>query len=240
MTGIEIGIELGLEIELGIEIEIEIEIEIGIEIGDYMVVQISSGQGPSECQLAAAKLFEALQKEYKDLKNVSYTKGEEKGCFHSIRFETEHDLSGLEGTVLWICQSPFRRNHKRKNWYVDVSIIPGLTEISADKEYRIEKFHCGGKGGQNVNKVETGVRITHIPTGLVSQSTEERSQYQNKQRAMQKLQEKLDCLQQEQKEIQVNAAWREHNRIVRGNPVRIYEGEQFVLKKVGTAKGGRN
>ena len=140
MTGIEIGIELGLEIELGIEIEIEIEIEIGIEIGDYMVVQISSGQGPSECQLAAAKLFEALQKEYKDLRNVSYTKGEEKGCFHSIRFETEHDLSGLEGTVLWICQSPFRRNHRRKNWYVDVSIIPGLTEISADKEYRIEKF----------------------------------------------------------------------------------------------------
>ena len=63
MTGIEIGIELGLEIELGIEIETEIEIEIGIEIGDYMVVQISSGQGPSECQLAAAKLFEALQKE---------------------------------------------------------------------------------------------------------------------------------------------------------------------------------
>lgn len=123
---------------------------------------------------------------------------------------------------------------------MDVSIIPGLTEISADKEYRIEKFHCGGKGGQNVNKVETGVRITHIPTGLVSQSTEERSQYQNKQRAMQKLQEKLDCLQQEQKEIQVNAAWREHNRIVRGNPVRIYEGEQFVLKKVGTAKDGRN
>lgn len=57
---------------------------------------------------------------------------------------------------------------------------------------------------------------------------------------MQKLQEKLDCLQQEQKEIQVNAAWREHNRIVRGNPVRIYEGEQFVLKKVGTAKDGRN
>lgn len=196
-----------------------------------MIVQISAGQGPSECQLAVAKLFEALKKEYGDLEILSDTKGYEKGCFDSIRFRTEHDLSSLEGTVLWICRSPFRPNHKRKNWYVDVSIIPERGEIAAGKEYRIEKFHCGGKGGQNVNKVETGVRIIHIPTGLVSQSTEERSQFQNKQRAMEKLQEKLADLQKEQEAIQVNAAWREHTRIVRGNPVRIYEGEKFALKK---------
>lgn len=193
-----------------------------------MIVQISAGQGPSECQLAVAKLYEALKKEYGDLEILSHTKGYEKGCFDSIRFRTEHDLSNLEGTVLWICKSPFRKNHKRKNWYVDVSIIPEQTEIAADKEFRIEKFHCGGKGGQNVNKVETGVRIVHIPTGLVSRSTEERSQYRNKQRAMDKLQEKLDDLQKEQAAKQVNAAWREHSRIVRGNPVRVYEGEKFI------------
>lgn len=196
-----------------------------------MIVQISAGQGPSECQLAVAKLFEVIKKEYGDLEIISNTKGYEKGCFDSIRFRTEHDLRGLEGTVLWICKSPFRPNHKRRNWYVDVSIIPEQGETVSDQEYRIEKFHCGGKGGQNVNKVETGIRIVHIPTGLVSQSTEERSQYQNKQRAMEKLQEKLAELQKEQKAKQVNAAWREHTRIIRGNPVRIYEGEKFVLKK---------
>ncbi len=156
-----------------------------------MIVQISAGQGPAECQLAAAKLFEALKKEYGDLEIISSTKGSERGCLDSVRFRTEHDLSGLEGTVLWICKSPFRRNHKRKNWYVDVSIIPDRTEIASDREYRIEKFHCGGKGGQNVNKVETGVRVIHIPTGLTAQSTEERSQLRNKQRAMEKLQERL-------------------------------------------------
>ena len=196
-----------------------------------MIVQISAGQGSSECQLAVAKLYEALNMEYRDLELISETRGYEKGCFDSIRFRTGKDLSSLEGTVLWICKSPFRKNHKRKNWFVDVSIIPEQTEIASGKEYRIEKFHCGGKGGQNVNKVETGVRVIHLPTGLISQSTEERSQFRNKQRAMEKLQEKLAGLQKEKEAEQVNAAWREHTRIVRGNPVRVYEGKDFVLRR---------
>ena len=82
-----------------------------------------------------------------------------------------------------------------------------------------------------MNKVETGVRIIHIPTGLTAQSTGERSQFSNKNRAMERLQEKIVDLQKEQEAVQKSAAWREHTRIVRGNPVRTYEGEKFVLKK---------
>ena len=89
-----------------------------------MIIQISSGQGPQECELAVSKLYNELKKEYPDIKELSSHSSRFSNLYTSIMFETEADLSELEGTVQWICQSPFRPNHKRKNWYVDVSIIP--------------------------------------------------------------------------------------------------------------------
>ena len=103
-----------------------------------------------------------------------------------IRIEFE-DLSHLEGSIQWICQSPFRPHRKRKNWFVDVSIIPEMENICTEQEIRFERFHCSGKGGQNVNKVETGVRLTHIPTGIVVTSTAERTQQLNQKDALNKL-----------------------------------------------------
>ena len=192
-----------------------------------MILQISSGQGPTECELAVSKLYEALKDEYPDIELVARREGREKGCYSSITFSTNEDLSGLEGSVQWICRSPFRPHHRRKNWFVDVSIIPERSSFYVDNEIRFERFHCGGKGGQNVNKVETGVRLIHIPTGITVTSTAQRSQSQNRKDALHKLNAILKEKELAAKADQKNNAWREHTRLIRGNPVRKYEGIEF-------------
>lgn len=128
-----------------------------------MRIQISSGQGPAECEMAVGLLYEELKKEAPDIRLISYAQGKKREGFSSILFETEHDFSGLEGSVQWICKSPYRPEHKRKNWYVDVSILEEVPRVNEEKLVRFETFRSGGKGGQNVNKVETGVRAIHIP-----------------------------------------------------------------------------
>lgn len=209
-----------------------------------MIIQLSSGQGPEECELAVKKLYDSLKREFPDIEMISSheTKRAE-GCT-SILFQTEQDLSGLDGSIQWICRSPYRPNHKRKNWFVDVSVISeaenirkdtsmprcGEKEVYKENEIRFERFHCGGKGGQNVNKVETGVRLIHIPTGITVTSTSERSQYANKKDALSKLNVILGQMELEEKKKQTNSAWQEHTKIVRGNPVRVYEGMDFKRK----------
>ena len=197
-------------------------------------MQISSGMGPIECRAAVGGIFRALQKEYPDIQQITCNKGEVEGTYSSIIFSSNQDLSHLQGTMEWICKSKFRPSHKRKNWFVDVSIIPEADEvyekISPD-DITIENYRSGGPGGQHVNKTESGVRITHLPTGITVTSTKERSQFMNKQDALRKLSAILKNANIASKDSQKAVAWAKHAQIQRGNPVRIYEGERFLLKK---------
>lgn len=199
--------------------------------GQKMLVQISSGQGPAECEIAVEKLYKELNAEFGDLEILQSHTSRFSNGYTSILFSTENDLSDLEGTIQWICQSPIRPNHKRKNWYVDVSIIKEVPKICKDQEFKFERFHCGGNGGQNVNKVETGVRLTHIPTGITVTSTAQRSQSQNRQDAVHKINAILAAKESANQSKQTNDAWKEHTQIIRGNPIRVYEGINFKRKK---------
>lgn len=196
-----------------------------------MRIQISSGQGPEECELAVRLFYEVLEREGHKIHQTDCVRGKRWGGFASIVFETEEDLSGLEGSVLWVCKSPYRPKHRRKNWYVDVSILKQVPKVTEEMQVRFETFRSGGKGGQNVNKVETGVRVVHIPTGIAVVSTEARTQHMNKKLAMNRLCEILAEHNLESGRKEKELAWLEHARLERGNPVRVYEGERFIRRK---------
>lgn len=194
-----------------------------------MLIQISSGHGKGikECEYACCLLYKELLKEFSSLEVVS-THYSNKECLKSAIFYTEKDLSFLEGTVQWICQSPYRPHHKRKNWFIDVSIIKEDIKIDNTNDIRYEVFRNSGKGGQNVNKVSTAIRAIHIPTGIVTVSMDQRSQLQNKKIAYLRLLEKIDETSSSINKSIHYLNWVKHNQIERGNPIRVYKGMKFI------------
>ena len=197
-----------------------------------MLLQISSGQGPVECSIGVEKLCDSLMREFPSGKLVTVNKDYSGHGYKSAVMEFEEDVSFLEGTVQWICKSSVRPEHRRKNWFMTLNVLVEPDEMPefSEADIKIETMHSGGKGGQHVNKVETGVRVRHLPTGIVVECTEERSQLQNRSRAIKMLRAILDSRRDAAYAASANEARSMHNKIVRGNPVRTYEGKDFKLR----------
>ena len=197
-----------------------------------MYIQISSGQGPVECQRVVWLVYKKLSTEFKDLILFSSEEGFDKKCYKSIILlcDDESVLKQIQanwlGTVQWRGQSCFRPNHKRKNWFIKVSLISVEKSISFDPtQVKFEAFRGSGPGGQHVNTTDSAVRATYSPSGLAVTSSDQRSQFLNKQSALLKLKQKIEDLETE-KEQSVTADSRMlHYQLERGNPIKAFTGK---------------
>jgi peptide chain release factor 2 len=145
-------------------------------------------------------------------------------------------LAAERGVHRLVRMSPFDSQHRRQTSFASVDVIPFLDDVADvadvdEKDLRIDTYRSSGAGGQHVNKTDSAVRITHLPTGIVVSCQNERSQHQNKARALQILGAKLADLQREQRRAELEEISGPRDDVAWGNQIRSYVLAPYQLVK---------
>lgn len=200
---------------------------------EQKIIQITSGKGPEECERVVAKVLEKILKHARtsqlEATMIESVKGNMAGTLLSAMVLIKGKGTDLfckewEGSIQWVAQSPYRKFHKRKNWFVGV-IIHDITKQMQwnEKDVVYQTMRASGPGGQHVNKTESAVRATHVPSGVSVTASSERSQMMNKKEATERLKNKLLSWQLELANEKIQDQWMEHNLLLRGDPVKVFK-----------------
>jgi peptide chain release factor len=210
---------------------------------EKQILHITSGKGPAECCLAVAFTLREIIKDATynalNIEVVERIKGCEKNTLLSatIVVNGKNAISFCNtwtGVLLWICESPFRKFHKRKNWFIGIqSYNKKLFSPWLENDVVFQTMRASGPGGQHVNKVESAVRAKHLPSGITVVVSESRSQIQNKNEALKRIKVQYEAWQLKQAMISQQELWQQHNLLERGKPANVFEGKTFKKIKNG-------